>query len=251
MKKATKTAALLATACALGLTAVPVNAFAAKAKSATEYSAEEKEAIKSVFDPAYYAEENEDVVAELGASEEALFTHYLEFGIDEDRPPSDKFNINAYASCYPDLESAFGSDAVSYIVHYNKYGRAEGRTLTTVAAAKKAGCAVHSVTAFEVGSTEVSEATKQAEKIQRVATAIKAILSTPAADTIVGTITFTYDGKEYTYPSTTTWEQAFRNILPADGFNEIYVCIVKDSNNNTFNLTDTIQPGEYDLEPSN
>ncbi len=76
MKKATKTAALLATACALGLTAVPVNAFAAEAKSATEYSAEEKEAIKSVFNVEEYAAENPDVVAALGNSEEALFNHY-------------------------------------------------------------------------------------------------------------------------------------------------------------------------------
>lgn len=44
-----------------------------------------------VFDPVYYAEKNPDVVACLGTDANLLFTHYVNFGINEGRAPFDPF----------------------------------------------------------------------------------------------------------------------------------------------------------------
>ena len=107
-------------------------------------SAGEKKILKEMFNAAYYAQSNPDVVAVLGSTEDALFRHFCEYGLAEGRQPNADFNVFAYKSAYPDLRSAFGDDIVSYYTHYYRYvvKGGEARTLTTVKAAMDHGVVV-------------------------------------------------------------------------------------------------------------
>ncbi len=80
-----------------------------------------------VFDAEYYAENYSDVAAAFGDDEEALYNHYVNYGIYEGRVGSEAFNVSSYRENYADLEAAFGDDWKSYVDHYLTFGLAEGR----------------------------------------------------------------------------------------------------------------------------
>ena len=98
----------------------------------------------TIFDAEYYAAANPDVVAALGNSKEMLYKHYVMAGKAEGRKPyagSDTeplrtvytlpdgsiFDPVFYASAYPDLKAAFGSNAQLLFQHYIQFGQKEGR----------------------------------------------------------------------------------------------------------------------------
>ena len=82
---------------------------------------------RDVFDAQFYAEEYEDLAEAFGNDEEALYQHYITFGINEGRIASENFHVRNYRSMYSDLENAFGDDWAAYVDHYLTYGMAEGR----------------------------------------------------------------------------------------------------------------------------
>lgn len=84
-------------------------------------------AYRAVFDAEYYYNAYPDVAAAYGKDNNALFRHYLNFGIKEGRNASAEFNLQAYKQRYEDLQTAFGSDLASYCRHYLNCGKAEGR----------------------------------------------------------------------------------------------------------------------------
>lgn len=94
----------------------------------------------TLFDAEYYAANNPDVVAAFGTSEEALYTHYQLFGRREGRipvaPPAAQITVSTdttafdpvyYASRYPDVVAALGSDPAILRAHYDICGKGEGR----------------------------------------------------------------------------------------------------------------------------
>ena len=83
-----------------------------------------------VFDPAYYSEHNLDVAANpyYGTSNDMLWQHFCDFGMNELRQGSAEFNAKAYKERYSDLREAFGDDNFLYYQHYIMFGKAEGRT---------------------------------------------------------------------------------------------------------------------------
>lgn len=83
-----------------------------------------------VFDPAYYSEHNLDVAANpyYGASNDMLWQHFCDFGMNELRQGSAEFNAKVYKERYSDLREAFGDDNFLYYQHYIMFGKAEGRT---------------------------------------------------------------------------------------------------------------------------
>lgn len=102
-------------------------------------SQSERNAYKAVFDASYYYDTYPDVAAAFGMNEEALFQHFVNYGVKEGRSGSAEFNPQAYRQRYADLQEAFGSDMAAYCRHYVAYGKAEGRNAsadgqTTVAA---------------------------------------------------------------------------------------------------------------------
>lgn len=105
-----------------------------------EYTQEDLDALKKIFDADLYAKAYPDVAAAYGNDREALWNHYVTHGIKEGRTQiNSTFNVFAYIAAYPDLRNAFGDDLMAYYVHYANYGMNENRKLITVDAVTKAG----------------------------------------------------------------------------------------------------------------
>lgn len=79
------------------------------------------------FDAQYYYNKYPDLQVTFGFDENALYRHYLNYGLKEGRSGSADFNCAAYKANYADLRSAFGSDDYAYCVHYETYGYNENR----------------------------------------------------------------------------------------------------------------------------
>ena len=80
-----------------------------------------------VFNATYYAAHNSDVASMYGNNVNALFDHFINYGMNEGRQASEEFNVQAYKNRYGDLRAAFGNNLKSYYIHYIQYGKAEGR----------------------------------------------------------------------------------------------------------------------------
>ena len=80
-----------------------------------------------VFDPVYYANRYPDLRAAFGDNSQALWDHFVSFGMTELRQASDEFDPVYYKSMYADLQQAYGDDNPMYYFHYVAAGKAEGR----------------------------------------------------------------------------------------------------------------------------
>jgi hypothetical protein len=80
-----------------------------------------------VFDPVYYANRYPDLRAAFGDNAQALWDHFVSFGMTELRQASDEFDPVYYKSMYADLQQAYGDDNPMYYFHYVAAGKAEGR----------------------------------------------------------------------------------------------------------------------------
>lgn len=105
--------------------AVTVMLYPVQAKAASQ---SDRDAYRAVFDVSYYYNMNPDVAAACGMDEEALFNHFVTYGVYEGRSASAEFNPQAYRQRYTDLQESFGNDMAAYCRHYVTYGRAEGRS---------------------------------------------------------------------------------------------------------------------------
>ena len=108
-------------------------------------TAEQKEIIATLFDADYYAYTNYDVVEALGTDYDALFNHFCDCGIWEGRKGWPDFDPSAYASAYPQLKEAYGTNILAYYLDYYNTGIAEGRYLTTVEKCEENGVQVQSL----------------------------------------------------------------------------------------------------------
>lgn len=88
------------------------------------------------LDYKWYAEQNPDVVAEVGDSPEALKLHYDMYGRKEARMANTKdveaqlrrlFDVEEYVKLYPDVKEFYGDDAEAMFMHYISYGMLEAR----------------------------------------------------------------------------------------------------------------------------
>lgn len=122
------------------------------------YSAEDLEALKKIFDVNIYAKAYPDVAKAYGNDREALWNHYITHGLKEGRTQiNPAFNVFAYISAYPDLQNAFGDDLMAYYVHYANYGINENRKLTTIDAVTKAGITVSGMNGQVIAKPAVPE----------------------------------------------------------------------------------------------
>ena len=96
------------------------------------FAAPKQMADGNVFDAEYYATNNSDVVAVVGAKEATLYKHYVEYGKREGRIPyadalKTKFDAQYYAANNPDVVAIYGTKAEDLYKHYLDCGKAEGR----------------------------------------------------------------------------------------------------------------------------
>ena len=81
-----------------------------------------------VFDPKYYSGKYADLKAAFGDNAQALWNHFVTFGMNEFRQASEGFNPVVYRDSYEDLRNAFGDNNPMYYFHYVAFGINEGRS---------------------------------------------------------------------------------------------------------------------------
>ena len=130
MKKFTKFLSLaMAALFAISVFTIDSNAMSSVAQShVRQLTTEEIQLIYPMFHADQYANMYPDVVKELGSDEATLFSHFITFGIWEQRQPSEAFNVNAYATLNPDLSEKFGDDIVAYYMYYANHMAESGTT---------------------------------------------------------------------------------------------------------------------------
>ncbi len=82
---------------------------------------------KLVFDPQYYANKYSDLKAAFGNDKARLLSHFLNYGIMENRQAISNFNIVYYKSRNADLRALYGDNNTLYMEHYINTGYKEGR----------------------------------------------------------------------------------------------------------------------------
>ncbi len=116
-------------------------------------TAEEIQALSTIFDAKFYSMMYKDIEDAYGTDEQAMFVHFVTFGIWEERIPCKAFDVAAYASLNPDLRKAFGNDIMKYYMHYVNNPQERGfRPGPTKWAALWNNAYVYSVYDFQVGS---------------------------------------------------------------------------------------------------
>lgn len=83
--------------------------------------------LRDIFDADYYAEKYSDLKEAYGNDEEALYQHFINYGIKEGRVMNPVIDVVKYREQYKDLQEAFGDDWDAYINHYFVYGVNEHR----------------------------------------------------------------------------------------------------------------------------
>ncbi len=83
--------------------------------------------LRDVFDAKYYAEQYEDLEKAFGNDAEALYQHFVNYGVKEGRNMNPIIDIAKYRQQYDDLNKAFGDNWDAYVEHYFKYGVKEDR----------------------------------------------------------------------------------------------------------------------------
>lgn len=154
MKKITKFLSLaLATVIAISSFSITGKAASRADENRRDLTAQEIAYIAQVFDADYYATAYPDLKDASVIGEEALFTHFITFGIWEERQCNVNFNVDVYASRNPDLQEAFGSDIVSYYVHKAIHAKEQWRAKATLNDAYYNGVTIYSVYDFVKGQT--------------------------------------------------------------------------------------------------
>lgn len=80
-----------------------------------------------VFDATYYAQNNPDVVKEVGSDEKALLEHFISIGIYQERQGSKDFDVERYLYYNEDVASSCQKDKRDAYLHYIMYGKDERR----------------------------------------------------------------------------------------------------------------------------
>lgn len=83
--------------------------------------------LKDIFNAKYYADQYKDLQDAFGYDEEALYNHYLTYGINEGRSMNPIIDVVKYREGYEDLDTAFGDNWDAYVDHYFTYGIKEKR----------------------------------------------------------------------------------------------------------------------------
>ncbi len=145
----------LAMACVAAVSVFTINSCAMSAEGEAhrrDLTAEEIQTIRTIFVADQYAKMYPDVVKELGDDPTTLYTHFITFGIWEQRQPSTYFNVDAYASRNYDLQPIYGDDIVGYYMYYCTHQKEQAwRKVPTLQAALWDNVSIYSVYDFVKG----------------------------------------------------------------------------------------------------
>lgn len=96
-----------------------------------------RQKLRTLFDAEWYRKSYPDVIKVVGDSDDALFNHYLQYGLWETRQPNADFNVNAYYMAYDDLQENYknmsnNDKILNLSLHYVTHGKQEKREITTI-----------------------------------------------------------------------------------------------------------------------
>jgi hypothetical protein len=74
--------------------------------------------LRTIFDAEYYANRYPDLAAAFGNDADALFLHFIKYGLQEGRSADGEFDIHFYMIAYADLIESLGSDIVAFLKYY-------------------------------------------------------------------------------------------------------------------------------------
>lgn len=111
MKKLFRSIAMLCLAAAIMISAVSAAAAGAEGWIPAEFK-------EFVFDAQYYAAKYPEVAQTYGTSEQALYDHFLNYGVDEKKQGSPTFSAEYYLARNSGLQSMFGTDYRAALLHY-------------------------------------------------------------------------------------------------------------------------------------
>lgn len=83
--------------------------------------------MEDIFEEHYYADRYPDLKALYGYDREALWKHFVDFGLGEGRVMNMFIDVVTYRNSNPDLDASFGDDWDAYVSHYLLSGAMEGR----------------------------------------------------------------------------------------------------------------------------
>ncbi len=83
--------------------------------------------LEDIFDAEYYADEYPELYDAYGYDEDALYQHFITYGLDEKHCMSPILDVVEYRETYADLDAAFGDNWDAYVNHWYTYGIVEGR----------------------------------------------------------------------------------------------------------------------------
>ena len=83
--------------------------------------------LEDIFDAEYYADEYPELYDAYGYDADALYQHFLTYGLDEKHCMSPILDVVEYRETYADLDAAFGNNWDAYVNHWYTYGIVEGR----------------------------------------------------------------------------------------------------------------------------
>ena len=83
--------------------------------------------LQDLFNAKFYAQANKDVAKAYGDNEDALYEHYLNWGMAEGRQMNPTLDVVEYRRVYGDLNRDFGADWDAYVNHYFTLGHDEKR----------------------------------------------------------------------------------------------------------------------------
>lgn len=78
--------------------------------------------LKDIFDAQYYADQYPDLKAAYGYNSDALYQHFIKYGIKEGRNMNPVLDVVTYRASYSDLDAAYGDNWDAYVNHFFTYG---------------------------------------------------------------------------------------------------------------------------------
>ena len=85
------------------------------------------QSLHELFNAEFYAAKYPDVVNNVGNTPDALYKHFVEYGLEEGRTCSSALNVKMYRDNYSDIGTAYGDDWDGIVRHYFEQGIKENR----------------------------------------------------------------------------------------------------------------------------
>lgn len=93
----------------------------------TKAAENDPQSLRELFNADFYAAKYPEVANNVGNNPDALYRHFVEYGINEGRTCSALLNAKAYRDSYSDIDATYSNDWDGIVKHYFEQGIKENR----------------------------------------------------------------------------------------------------------------------------